>query len=73
MSTIKFTVEDSEVSEVLKALLNSGVVVRDVEITNTKPNDETCVVPHRYVLTDPYTVPQPYVCDTWRDSTTWSV
>lgn len=36
MSTIKFTVEDSEVSEALKALLNSNVIVRDVEITNTQ-------------------------------------
>ena len=36
MSTIKFTVEDSKVSEALKALLNSNVIVRDVEVTNTQ-------------------------------------
>lgn len=73
MSTIKFTVEDSKVSEVLKALLNSNVIVRDVEVTNTKPNNKARVIPYRYVVTTPYVVPQPYVCDTWEDSTTWSV
>ena len=36
MNTIKFNVEDSKVSEVLKALLNSGVVVKNVEVTNTQ-------------------------------------
>lgn len=73
MSTIRLTVEDSKVSEVLKALLNSGVSVKDVAITDTRPHNKARVVPHRYVVTDPYVVPQPYVCDTWKDSTTWSV
>ena len=73
MSTIRFTVEDSKVSEVLKALLNSGVPVKDVVIADTEPNNKSRVIPHRYVVADPYAVPQPYVCDTWKDSTTWSV
>ena len=41
MSTINFTVEDSKVSEVLKALLNSGVTVKDVEITNVQHSKAT--------------------------------
>lgn len=41
MSTINFTVEDSKVSEVLKALLNSGVPVKDVEITNVQHSKAT--------------------------------
>ena len=73
MSTIKFTVEDSKVSEVLKALLNSNVIVRDVEVTNTKPNNKARVIPYGYIATSPYAGSQPYVCDTWRNSTTWSV
>ena len=36
MSTIKFDVEDSKVSEVLKVLLNSGVTVKNVEVTATQ-------------------------------------
>ena len=36
MSIIKFTVEDSKVSEILQALLNSGVVVKNVEVTSTQ-------------------------------------
>ena len=72
-STIKFTVEDSKVSEVLKALLNSNVIVRDIEVTNTKPNNKARVIPYGYIKTSPYAVPQPYVCDIWKDSTTWSV
>lgn len=36
MRTIKFDVEDSKVSEILKALLNSGVTVKNVEVTNTQ-------------------------------------
>ena len=73
MSTIKFTVEDSRVSEILQALLNSDATVRDVEVTVARPNNKAHVVPYRYVVTTPYAVPQPYVCDTWEDSTTWSV
>ena len=41
MNTIKFNVEDSKVSEVLKALLNSGVTVKDVEIINTQHSETT--------------------------------
>lgn len=73
MSTIKFIVEDSKVSEVLKALLNSNIIVRDVEVTNTKPNNKARVIPYGYTVTSPYAGSQPYVCDTWRSSTTWSV
>ena len=73
MSTIKFTVEDSKVSEVLKALLNSNVIVRDVEVTNTKPNNKARVIPYGYIATSPYAASQPYVCDTWRNSTTCRV
>lgn len=36
MNTIKFDVEDSKVLEVLKALLNSGVAVKNVEVTDTQ-------------------------------------
>ena len=73
MSTIKFDVEDSRVSEVLKALLNSNIPVRDVEIASARSNNETHVVPYRYVVTTPYVVPRPYVYDTWKDSTTCRV
>ena len=73
MSTIKFTVEDSRVSEILQALLNSNVIVRDVEVTNTKPNNKAHVIPYGYIVISPYAGSQPYVCDTWRNSTTWSV
>ena len=73
MSTIKFTVEGSKVSEVLKALLNSNVIVRDVEVINTKPNNKARVIPYGYTVTSPYAGSQPYVCDTWRNSTTCRV
>lgn len=36
MSNIKFTVEDSKVSEILKVILNSGVVVSGIEVANTQ-------------------------------------
>lgn len=36
MRTIKFDVEDSKVSEILQALLNSGVVVKNVEVNDTQ-------------------------------------
>ena len=73
MSVIKLTVEDSKVSEVLQALLNANVTVRDVEVTNTKPNNKARAIPYGYIKTSPYAVSQPYVCDTWKSSTTWSV
>lgn len=43
MSIIKFTVEDSKVSEILKALLNSSVAVKDVEIINTQHSEAAMV------------------------------
>ena len=73
MSIIKFAVEDSEVSKILQALLNSNVIVRDIEVTNTKPNNKARVIPYGYIKTSPYAASQPYVYDTWEDSTTWSV
>ena len=73
MSVIKLTVEDSKVSEVLQALLNANVTVRDVEVTNTKPNNKARVIPYGCIKTSPYAASQPYVYDTWRSSTTWSV
>ena len=73
MRTIKFDAEDSKVSEILQALLNSNVIIRDIEVTNTKPNNKARVIPYGYNKTSPYAVSQPYVCDTWRSSTTWSV
>ena len=73
MRTIKFDVEDSKVSGILQDLLNFNATVRDVEVTVARPNNEAHVVPYRYVVITPYAVPQPYVCDTWEDSTTWSV
>ena len=36
MRTIKFDVEDSRVSEILQALLNSGVVVKNAEVTGAQ-------------------------------------
>ena len=36
MSTIKFNVEDSKVSEVLTILLNSGVAIKNVEVAGTQ-------------------------------------
>ena len=73
MRTIKFAVEDSETSKILQALLNSNVTVRDVEVTVTRPNNETCIIPYGYVVTNPYAASQPYVLDTWRNSTTCRV
>lgn len=43
MSIIKFTVEDSKVSEILKALLNSSVAVKDVEIISAQHSEATVV------------------------------
>ena len=73
MSVIKLTVEDSKVSEILQALLKSNVIVRDVEVTDIKPNNKARVIPYGYTVTSPYAGSQPYVCDTWRDSTTCRV
>ena len=73
MRTIKFAVEDSEASKILQALLNSNVIVRDVEVTVARPNNEACIIPYGYVVTNPYAASQPYVCDTWRNSTTCRV
>ena len=70
MSTIKFAVEDSEVSKILQALLNSNATVKDVEVTVARPDNRACIIPYGYVVTNPYVASQPYVCDTWRNSTT---
>ena len=39
MSRIKFTVEDSKVSEVLKVLLNSGIDIKDWEVNDPESKD----------------------------------
>ena len=70
MSIIKFAVEDSEVSKILQALLNSNATVKDVEVTVARPNNKACVIPYGYIVTSPYAGSQPYVCDSWGDSTT---
>ena len=70
MSIIKFAVEDSEVSKILQALLNSNVTVKGVEVTVARPDNKACIIPYGYVVTNPYVASQPYVCDTWRNSTT---
>ena len=49
MSTIKFDVEDSKVSGILQDLLNSSVVVKNVEVTDTQHSktpkvSEPCIV-----------------------------
>lgn len=38
MSRIKFTVEDSKVSEVLKLLLNSEIGINELEVSGSEPN-----------------------------------
>ena len=43
MCTIKFDVEDSKVSGILQDLLNSGVAVKNVEVTNTQHFKTTMV------------------------------
>ena len=43
MCTIKFDVEDSKVSGILQDLLNSGVAVKNVEVTNTQHSKTTMV------------------------------
>ncbi len=73
MNTIKFAVEDSEASKILQALLNSNVTVRDVKVTVARSNNEACIIPYGYVVANPYAASQPYVCDTWRNSTTCRV
>lgn len=49
MSTIKFDVEDSKVSGILQDLLNSSVVVKNVEVTNTQHSKATMVSVPRIV------------------------
>ena len=73
MSIIKLTVEDSKVPEILQALLKSNVTVKDVEVTVARPNNKACVIPYGYIVTSPYAGSQPYVCDSWGDSTTCRV
>ena len=47
MSRIKFTVEDSKVSEVLKLLLNSGIDIKDWEVNDHESKDTT-YIPYPY-------------------------
>ena len=73
MSIIKFTIEDSKVSEILQALLKSNVAVKDIEVTVDRPYNKARVIPYGYIVTSPYAGSQPYVCDSWGDSTTCRV
>ena len=69
MSRIKFTVEDSKVSEVLKVLLNSGIDIKDWEVNGEEPKDiihihhpyykeekDTNWDPWKYIGKDPFYV-----------------
>lgn len=49
MRTIKFDVEDSKVSGILQDLLNSSVIVKNVEVTNTQHSKATMVSVPRIV------------------------
>ncbi len=50
MSRIKFTVEDSKVSEVLKVLLDSGIDIKDWEVNGDESKDtiHTIHIHHPY-------------------------
>ena len=49
MSRIKFTVEDSKVSEVLKLLLDSGIDIKDWEVSDHESKDTTYITyPYPY-------------------------
>ena len=41
MSTVKFTVEDSEAAEILRVILNSGVAINDIEVTGAQYSKST--------------------------------
>lgn len=53
MSRIKFTVEDSKVSEVLKLLLNSGIDIKDWEVND--PESKNTIHNHYSYYPYPYT------------------
>ena len=54
MSRIKFTVEDSKVSEVLKLLLDSGIDIKDWGVNDTESKDTTHIH-YYYPYNYPYT------------------
>lgn len=72
MSRIRFTVEDSKVSEVLKLLLDSGIDIKDWEVNDPESKDTTHIhypypyyykeekdtpwEPWRYIGRDPFYV-----------------
>ena len=81
MSTIWITVEDSKVPGILEALLNSNISIKDVKVSGLKSGNKLRVNSYKYVVADPYKVPQPYVADVWhqtqtakdsRQNATWS-
>lgn len=81
MSTIRITVEDSKVPGILEALLNSNISIKDVKVSGLKSSNKLRVNSYKYVVADPYKVPQPYVADVWhqtqtakdsRQNATWS-
>ena len=53
MSRIRFTVEDSKVSEILKELLNLGIEITDLEVKNLDSDEDVRV-------TTPYTPSKEY-------------
>ena len=55
MSRIKFTVEDSKVSEVLKLLLDSGIDIKDWGVNDTESKDTTHIHYYYYPYNYPYT------------------
>ena len=65
MSRIKFTVEDSKVSEVLKLLLNSGIDIKDWEVNDHESKDTT-YIPYPY-----YPYPYPYTYYKEEKDTFW--
>ena len=55
MSRIKFTVEDSKVSEVLKLLLDSGIDIKDWGVNDPESKDTTHIHYYYYPYNYPYT------------------
>lgn len=55
MSRIKFTVEDSKVSEVLKLLLDSGIDIKDWGVNEPESKDTTHIHYYYYPYNYPYT------------------
>ena len=57
MSRIRFTVEDSKVSEILKELLNLGIEITDLEV-NTSEYDQDLEAVKKYIPDSGYIPPK---------------